>query len=141
MADLGDNPIINSLSVALNGLMDRHRAISTNLSNVSTPDYKRLSVSFEEKLAEAQGFQNKKHIPMAKTHGNHIALGHSVEKIKDVKAESHRDFGTNIHSNGNNINIDKEMVELSKTGLQFKAISDLSKRYFGGIGSIINGST
>ena len=39
----------------------------------------------------------------------------------------------------NNVNVEKEMIDLTQTGLRFKAVSTLSKKYFENMRGIIRG--
>lgn len=137
---IGDNSTIQSLQVALDGLVSRHKAISSNIANVNTPNHKRSSVSFENELAYAQGRAKKPQIPLVKTDSGHINLGFN-KNIKSIKPRTTVDTSTSIHSNGNNVDVDKELVELAKTGMRFKVNSKMTKKYFEGINQIINGST
>ena len=41
---------INILNYALNGLWLRNKAINHNIANANTPNYKRITVNFEESL-------------------------------------------------------------------------------------------
>ncbi len=139
MADLGDNSTLNSLSVALRGLMERNNAISSNIANVSTPGYKSKSISFENALANAQGIAKNQKVPMQSTNNAHINASSRAANINNVKAEINVSE-TTIHQNGNNVDIDKEMVELAKTGMRFRAVSEMTKRHFNGLNRVINGN-
>jgi flagellar basal-body rod protein FlgB len=96
--------------------------IASNVSNVGTPGYERLGVSFNEKLAKAirlgekMKTSNPRHIPSPMWHRN---LKPEVAKIE------------NGYWNGiNNVNIDEEMVDLAKNQLDFNiATRLLSMRY------------
>ena len=50
--DLITSRTIDILHLGMDGLMDRQHAISSNIANVQTPDYKRKEVAFESQLAE-----------------------------------------------------------------------------------------
>lgn len=45
---------LNLLRRAMQGYTQRRQALASNLANIDTPGYNRLSVSFEEKLQEAR---------------------------------------------------------------------------------------
>lgn len=45
---------LNLLRRAMGAYVQRRRALSTNLANLDTPGYERLSVSFEDKLQQAR---------------------------------------------------------------------------------------
>lgn len=44
---------VNLLSRALDAYQMRTKALSSNIANLDTPDYQRISVSFEDQLREA----------------------------------------------------------------------------------------
>ena len=50
--DLISSRTIEITKLGMDGLMDRQQAISSNIANVMTPDYKRKEVAFESQLAE-----------------------------------------------------------------------------------------
>jgi flagellar basal-body rod protein FlgB len=129
-----NNPLA-SVEVALNGLYDRDKSISGNIANVDTPDYKRQVTSFEEQLAKVQSGNKLSDIPLKVTNPKHFS--NEIFKISDIKPQTTRDYETDIHSNGNNVDIDAEMLRLAKTGMQFRAISDMAKRQFEGLKGII----
>lgn len=49
-----ENAKFNLLRRAMSAYVQRRRALSSNLSNIDTPGYERLSVTFEEELQEAR---------------------------------------------------------------------------------------
>ncbi len=86
---------ITSLGIqaALDGLESRRAALEANIANVETPGYKARSVQFESALQRAMDT-------------GHAAITPSVT----VSAEAGR-------ANGNNVNIDQDMVKLTETAL------------------------
>lgn len=138
MDNVGDSKLVQSLGVALNGLAERNKAITTNIANVSTPQYKRQYVPFEDTLAKAIRDSDKLQLEVVSTHADHITS--KVEKISDIKPGVHIDEVTKIHSNGNNVDVDKEMVELAKAGLKFRASSKIAQGHFGMMRNVIRGN-
>ena len=128
---------VPSLDVALNGLMERNKLITSSIANVSTPGYKKQSIDFETDLRKAQGLTNEIQMPLQKTDGQHINF--ETQEISDLHSEIMTDLESELHSDGNNIDIDSEMVSLAKTGMKFRAISDLAQRQFSGLRSVIRG--
>ncbi len=126
----------DSLGVALQGLNMRSKAIAGNLANTNTPDYKRKIVGFEEQLRQVQSQLRLSDIPLATTNGKHIS--NEVNSIRDVQPKIETD-PSSIFVDHNNIDIDKEMLELTKTGLSYKAISSMSKKYFEQMKGIVRG--
>jgi flagellar basal-body rod protein FlgB len=88
----------------------RHAAIASNIANVSTPGYKRmqLSTDFEEELRtriEARA-------------SSEIAAIEPRTEIDQLSPSTRAD--------GNNVQIDQEMLELSKNNLNFSALTDFA---------------
>lgn len=76
----------------------RHKVLSQNVANVNTPGYRKLSVSFDETLA---------------THlGRHGEAG--ISRLAPVIVE---DDSTPSRLDGNNVDIDGEMMRLNKNTL------------------------
>ena len=48
-----DTPTVDLLSRALDAYQMRTKALSSNIANLDTPDYDRISVSFEDQLRDA----------------------------------------------------------------------------------------
>lgn len=90
------------LEKALDASLLRHKVIANNIANVSTPGFKRLEVVFEEKL---KALLNKKPI--------------SFSQLKKIEPEIIEDQSSAWREDLNNVNIDREMVELSKNTLQY----------------------
>lgn len=85
---------------ALDVTSTRSKVIANNIANINTNGYKRYYVNFEDNLKSAS------------------------DKI-DVK----RDDKTSIREDGNNVNIDSEMVDQASNTLMYNAlITDINKR-------------
>ena len=126
----------DSLGVALQGLNMRSKAIAGNLANTNTPDYKRKIVGFEEQLRQVQGRQRLSDIPLTTTNDKHF--DNEVNLIRDVKPKIETD-PSSIFVDHNNIDIDREMLDLTKTGLSYKAITSMTKKYFEQMKGIVRG--
>ncbi|MBU6182761.1 MAG: flagellar basal body rod protein FlgB [Verrucomicrobia bacterium] len=88
----------------------RHAAIASNIANVSTPGYKRMQISkdFEEELRtriEARA-------------SSEIATIDPRTEVDELTPSTRAD--------GNNVQIDQEMLELSKNNLNFSTLTDFA---------------
>ncbi|NLZ38511.1 MAG: flagellar basal body rod protein FlgB [Firmicutes bacterium] len=110
------------LQLALNAAAERQRVTAHNVANVNTPQFKRQVVLFEEKLKQAL---QEPELPLARTHERHLdniprTLGHEVIT----------DNSTSMRTDGNNVDIEREMVLLSMNQLHFNAVTQaLNNRY------------
>ncbi len=126
----------DSLGVALQGLNMRSKAIAGNLANTNTPDYKRKIVGFEEQLRQVQSQSRLTDIPLATTDGKHFS--NEVNSFQEIQPRIETD-PSSIFVDHNNIDIDREMLDLTKTGLSYKAITGMTKKYFEQMKGIVRG--
>jgi flagellar basal-body rod protein FlgB len=96
-----------ALHRALDGLDVRQQAIATNLANLETPGYQAKVVSFEDSLRSAAATGDPRQAA--------ISIDRSVAPTR---------------MNGNNVNIDFELLEGSETALRQQMITQgLSAKY------------
>lgn len=97
----------------------RSEAAANNISNINTKGYKRRYVSFEENLKAAEGSlelknEDKKHMAL------NAANGQAEVKVDDK---------TSMREDGNNVDIDNEMVNVAANNLMYNAmISQVNSR-------------
>ena len=102
----------NLLKSSIDASGARAKVISNNISNVNTPGFKASSVSFEDNLNKVI---KGEHIALTKTNKMHI--GDSEGSGQGYKVET--DNSTSMRSDGNNVDIDKEMVKLSENNMYY----------------------
>lgn len=99
----------------------RQEVIASNITNVNTDEYKRNQVDFESLLHDA-----KRGVSLKKTQPNHFGVGN----INDLKPSVTKVTDTIVKENGNNVDLDIEMVNLSQNALHYQAlISQLNSQY------------
>jgi flagellar basal-body rod protein FlgB len=98
----------------LDASAQRSRAISNNIANVATPDYKRKEVSFEDQVQQAM----KK-----KLSGEQTDKGHTeISKRADLERISPRIFESSdqtLAGEINNVDIDMEMAKLAENQIKY----------------------
>ncbi len=104
---------INLFNKALDASWQKNEAISNNIANVNTPNYKRETVEFEEVLKRAMGTS----MPVSRTHENHMPM------TTDVSPSIVKDKNTSFRRDGNNVNIDTEMAELAENQIKYETIT------------------
>ena len=131
------NTTISSIELGVRGLMRRHEILAGNIANAGTPNYIAKEVEFEDELAKIQKkLRYKTGIELANTDEDHISLNkNSVLEATIEITEPERDFITN----GNNVDLDREMLNLGRTGMKYKAVATLGKRFFEHMQTIIRG--
>lgn len=95
--------------------MLRQKVHSLNIANISTPGYKRRYVVFEEFLKSEE---NK--IKLLTTHPKHIS-----EMAEKISPRVLIDYATSMRNDGNNVDIEYEIVEMVKNGLRYQVLSRL----------------
>lgn len=151
-------------AMALDGLYERAKAISSNTANALTPNYKRKEVSFEASLRNVIERENEKEniklqnsalFAQGKTLNNDIQktlLSKSPEQIAllnsdilntDIKEGytiSIDDDPQDAYSvDGNNVSIESEMMDEAKTGMQYQVVANLLAKSYQGLRSVIQG--
>ena len=109
----------------------RRRVISDNIANVDVPHFKRREVNFESELKrivrEQQG--DSKRYPGNLTHEKHIPFFH-VRDVTDADIRVNHDYSTSLRNDGNNVDIEKEMVDASKNLLRYNSyVTNLNQNF------------
>src|SRR5437773_7544456 len=82
----------------------RQQALAANVANLDTPGYRSKDFSFQSELAS---------LAMQATSGKHLT------PVEDTSSARVYDVGTQEKPNGNNVDIEREMTEITKNGLQY----------------------
>lgn len=107
----------------------RHNAISNNIANVNTPDYKVNKVEFEKFLTEA-----KDGINMTRTNEMHFGL----KTIDEIEPVIEKRTSTSMNDNGNNVDIDMEMAELAANEIYHSTLIQQINSRLGSLSYVIN---
>jgi flagellar basal-body rod protein FlgB len=99
------NSRVHLLTQVLDVASLRHRVISQNIANVNTPGYRRLEVTFEDDLAKALSSAKGGTVPHVKPH---VVVSDGPERV-----------------DGNTVDIDNEMSDLSKNALLYQAAAQI----------------
>ena len=98
----------------------RNLMISTNVSNMETPDFKAHDINFEERLQEFIKGGNQ--LQIKSTHNKHF--GASKDGLKAMEPQPF-ELTDPSKSNGNNVNVDKEMGKLAENQIMYTAFIQL----------------
>ena len=109
----------------------RHDLIANNIANNSTPGYRRREVDFRGALLA----QMKGTIPSYMTHDNHISLDHeSVDRAMFTTQPNE----TDIKSDGNNVDLDKEVVNMSNNSVYYSTLATVLNKKFRALRTVIS---
>jgi flagellar basal-body rod protein FlgB len=98
-----------ALERALSGATLRQQTIANNIANANTAGFKRADVDFKSALADAFGSG---------------ASGHELESVTFKTATDNQ---TSSRADGNNVDIDQEMANLSENTLDYQALIAVSR--------------
>jgi flagellar basal-body rod protein FlgB len=132
---LGNSKNDRLIKSALEGLTARQRTISDNVANVDTPDFKATRVSFETALKQARGTVDSP-LPMFKVENGVDGPGTVPERITPT---AQIESMTGRRNDGNNVDIDSEMLELADTNARFNALVQIMGSKLTGLKYVING--
>ncbi|MCD6552271.1 flagellar basal body rod protein FlgB [Thermotoga sp.] len=104
-----------TLKQAMDVSLLRQKVHALNIANVSTPGYKRKYVAFEEFLKES-----KMKLKLLKTNEKHLG---NLQRVIEPRVLIQND--TIMRNDGNNVDIDYEMVQLVKNGLRYQVLTRL----------------
>ena len=94
-------PILEDL---LSRTSKRQQALASNVTNLDTPGYRAKDYTFDSELSSVR---------LAATSPKHIALVQEDSRARVI------DVGNKEKPNGNNVDIERELTEITKNGLQY----------------------
>lgn len=106
---------INVLDKAADASSLRNRIIGDNIANVDTPGFKRQDVAFEQDLQRA--LKNSRYQSL-----DDKVDSVRLDRLKGRVYTDHANFS--YRSDGNNVDIDNENVELASNQLKYNGIID-----------------
>lgn len=119
----------NLIKTGLDMSSMRQRSISNNIANINTPGFKAGRVEFEEILQKAKG------IGISKTNDLHFG----IRDVKDIDLKEKKRNTTMVNDNGNNVDIDLEMTELSANEIYYNTLIRRVNAKLGSMSYVING--
>ncbi len=114
---IGKSFQVDLLSGLLRQAELRHQVVSQNIANVNTPGYQALDITFEQSLAQ-----------LASRDSNTSVEGRIGEAT-----------GLKMRQDGNNVDIDRELGNLTKNALHFDTYTQLLATKMGMMRSAITG--
>ncbi len=110
-------PQADRLNRSLNKTAERQSLLMDNLANVNTPGYKRQDSDF------------------------HILLEDSMDNFDEVVANrkigAMRGSKSSLRIDGNNVDMEYEVMSIANTETRYNTLTELTSRYFSGLKSVI----
>lgn len=115
--------VTNKLFDQLNFRGERQKVISSNIANINTPNYKTKDLVFENELNSSI---TNNSLEMKSTNMRHISNINSFSTNSNPKLTQVKNLEE--QNDGNNVNLDTQMGEMSKNKILFDAIQSSIKR-------------
>ena len=132
--EIGTTKTDRMLRTALEGLTARQRTIADNVANVDTPEFKASRVSFETALKQAHGTVERP-LQLMKVQNGVAGPGETPNAPKPT-VTMETDLGR--RNDGNNVDVDREMLELADTNVRYNAVIQVVSAKMSGLRYVIN---
>lgn len=107
------------LEKGLDALSARQAAIANNLANVETPNYKAVDVAFEASLRKA--LREDASLVQARPDV-------AAQKLENLEPQLFRRNDISMRLDGNNVDVETEMVRMAETATRYQALTTLATR-------------
>lgn len=108
---------IDRIGQSLNLATTRQRVLTENMANINTPGYKRRDVDFTIAMDDAQEILRTR-----------TAL-RGPGGLRQSQAS--------IRTDGNSVDLEKEVYAIAETELRYNLLTDMAARYFSGLKNVI----
>ncbi len=126
---MSNNVSLNLLTKNLDGLWLRQKITMDNIANYSTPGYKSKFVDFESQL------RDKIEDILSNDNIKTSLLNDEIENSRVIVGEND---SQSFRLDGNNVDLEKENLELAKTQLQYMYTVTEMNSYFSRLKSVIS---
>lgn len=110
---------ISSMQLALGAATLRQDIIANNITNINTPNFKKQDVAFETALKRALSGEPRPHARRSLPRHYEFTGRHTLDTIRPtLQANS----DTTMRNDGNNVDIDLEMANLTKNTVMYNAL-------------------
>lgn len=131
MIDVKINNISDILSRAMQVAAKRQNLLADNIANVDTPFYKRRDLNFKEMMEYI--LDDKSGISLSSTDERHFVYAGSNNFPRIQKDEN-----LSWRSDRNNVDVDKELVELMQNSMWYGGVAQLLSMRFSTLRSILS---
>lgn len=131
--EIFNSSLLSRLQYAMDVSSYKNSVIAQNIANIDTPGYKSKGVDFNKSMEEI--FSSKKKIALMKTDDKHIDGSKSSENFFFLENRN----SPSMRNDGNDVNIDLEMYEMSSNGILYSELSQITGYQFTKIKTAITG--
>ena len=123
--DMFENRTLDMLQSALHTAEVRREVIANNIANIDVPGFKRSEVSFEMNLKRALDSERAAaEEPSIRTlYEGHVAHREPLS-VEEVGPQVSTDYLSTMRNDGNNVDIEQEVMNLTKNQMQYTMLID-----------------
>ncbi|MBI4511784.1 MAG: hypothetical protein HY698_19275 [Deltaproteobacteria bacterium] len=113
---------VNKMEAVMGFHRDRHSVLAGNVANLDTPGYVPFDLTLE-RLPESEA---ENHVPVARTHGNHIPVADPVTPpgVRVTFEDRVRTPG----GDGNAVTLERELAKVDANRVRYTATSEMVSR-------------
>mgnify|MGYP001809798617 CR=1 FL=1 len=157
--DLTTTRTIDITKLALDGLMMRQRAISSNTANVITPGYQRQEITFENQLKEIVEKEDLKTYLKEQNSiqynptsldvvmNNNKPQGLTPQQMRYLQTDLYSNYNPQITTDnesgmdatGNNVTLETEVMNMASVGMKYNVLAGLEQKQLRIISGAIKG--
>ncbi len=130
---MGDEVLVSRLRRAMDVMAARGELIASNIGNLDTPGYRAKDLDFDAALQRAVDSRGKR-VPLRTTRAGHIAGAGSSAAARPREVR-----GLPVRNDGNNVNLEREMLALAETRRRFQVATRLARLRVQELLAAING--
>ena len=104
----------------------KHNLIVSNIANKDTPNYKAFDMVIEEELGKV--IKVEKEVNLKRTHNAHLPVNES--RLSNVKSKLVKTNPTSLRGDGNSVDIDRAMGDLSENSLLYTTSAQILSKKF-----------
>ncbi|AVV51671.1 flagellar basal-body rod protein FlgB [Leptospira santarosai str. CBC1416] len=120
------------LERGMNNSVFKRKIISDNIANADVPHFKRSEVIFEsmiKRAIESEKIEALKEVPTQISDERHISFFKPLD-YREVQPKANIDYLTTMRADGNNVDVEKEVVEASNSQMQYMMMTErLNQNY------------
>ena len=113
----------------------KHNLTVSNIANADTPNYKAFDTVVEEELGKLSG--SDKTVELKRTQPRHLPVG--TTRLSNVKSRFAAEPQLTRKGDGNTVDFDRVMANLTENNLMYSAIAQIISKKFSGLKDVIQG--
>jgi flagellar basal-body rod protein FlgB len=129
--DFFQNDTLNAMEAYMTRLTQRQQVVTSNLTNIDTPGYKTKDMSFHATMQELLS-DNSINLRTERPEHN-PGMMPAIQQAQVFEVQ-----GLTSREDQNNVNLDREMLQLSETSFGYSLITQMVRGKFRTIASSIN---